>query len=106
MGANERIRIGFIGPGRRGFAAHVKTLAKLRKEGAAIELAAVCDVYKSNEDRAVEYIAAEGPKNVDLALEIGDGWLPLFMSPYRTEMYRDVIKYCVVRSGSPTIPAI
>jgi F420-dependent oxidoreductase-like protein len=37
------------------------------------------------------YIAAEGPKNVELALEIGDGWLPLFMSPYRTEMYRDVI---------------
>ena len=38
------------------------------------------------------YIAAEGPKNVELALEIGEGWLPLFMSPYRTEMYRDVIK--------------
>jgi F420-dependent oxidoreductase-like protein len=37
------------------------------------------------------YIAAEGPKNVELAVEIGDGWLPLFMSPYRTEMYRDII---------------
>ena len=37
------------------------------------------------------YIAAEGPKNVELATEIGDGWLPLFMSPYRTEMYADVL---------------
>ena len=37
------------------------------------------------------YIAAEGPKNVELATEIGDGWLPLFMSPYRTDMYRDVV---------------
>jgi F420-dependent oxidoreductase-like protein len=37
------------------------------------------------------YIAAEGPKNVELATEIADGWLPLFMSPYRTEMYRDVL---------------
>jgi F420-dependent oxidoreductase-like protein len=37
------------------------------------------------------YLAAEGPKNVALATEIADGWLPLFLSPYRTEMYRDVI---------------
>ena len=36
------------------------------------------------------YIAAEGPKNVELATEIGDGWLPLFISPYRTEIYSDV----------------
>src|SRR5690348_16179984 len=29
LGANDRIRIGFIGPGRRGFGAHVHTLARL-----------------------------------------------------------------------------
>ncbi len=54
--ANDRIRIGFIGPGGRGFGAHVKTLAKLRNEGANIELAAVCDVYSEYRDRAVEHI--------------------------------------------------
>lgn len=57
--ANERLRIGFIGPGRRGFAAHVQTLARLRKEGTPIDLVAVSDVYKINQDRAVDYIAAE-----------------------------------------------
>jgi F420-dependent oxidoreductase-like protein len=36
------------------------------------------------------YIAAEGPKNVEMACEIGDGWLPLFLSPYRMDVYKDV----------------
>ena len=36
------------------------------------------------------YIAAEGPKNVAMACEIGDGWLPLFLSPYRMHVYKDV----------------
>ena len=57
--ANERIRIGFIGPGGRGFGAHVKTLAKLRAEGANIDLVAVCEVYKAQEDKVCEYIKAE-----------------------------------------------
>ena len=29
------------------------------------------------------YLAAIGPKNVELAAEIGDGWLPIFFSPDR-----------------------
>ena len=29
------------------------------------------------------YLAAIGPKNVELAAEIADGWLPVFFSPYR-----------------------
>jgi F420-dependent oxidoreductase-like protein len=29
------------------------------------------------------YLAALGPKNVALAAEIADGWLPIFFSPYR-----------------------
>ncbi len=33
------------------------------------------------------YLAAIGPKNVALAAEIGDGWLPIFFSPHR---FRDV----------------
>ena len=31
------------------------------------------------------FLGAEGPKNVALAAEIADGWLPLYYSPYRPE---------------------
>lgn len=34
------------------------------------------------------YLAAVGPKNVELAAEIADGWLPVFFSPQRAEMFR------------------
>jgi len=37
------------------------------------------------------YIGAEGPKNVAQTLEIADGWLPIFFSPYRTEIYREAL---------------
>jgi F420-dependent oxidoreductase-like protein len=37
------------------------------------------------------YIAAEGPKNVALAAEIGDGWLPLFFSPKEDGFYRQCL---------------
>jgi F420-dependent oxidoreductase-like protein len=33
------------------------------------------------------YLAAIGPKNVALAVEIANGWLPIFFSPYR---YREI----------------
>jgi predicted dehydrogenase len=59
LGANERIRIGFIGPGGRGFGAHVKTLAQLRKDGANIDLTAVSDVYSVQQDKAADFIAQE-----------------------------------------------
>ena len=32
-------------------------------------------------------IGAEGPKNVTQTAEIADGWLPLYYSPYRQEVY-------------------
>ncbi|NBW97103.1 MAG: gfo/Idh/MocA family oxidoreductase [Planctomycetia bacterium] len=57
--ANSRLRIGFIGPGGRGFGAHVKTLAKLRSEGANIDLVAVSEVYKNQEDKVCEFIKKE-----------------------------------------------
>jgi F420-dependent oxidoreductase-like protein len=38
------------------------------------------------------YIGAEGPKNVTLAAEIGDGWLPLFTHPGKlVEMYGEAL---------------
>jgi F420-dependent oxidoreductase-like protein len=38
------------------------------------------------------YLGAEGPKNVAMATEIGDGWLPLFFSPYRADVYADSLR--------------
>jgi len=54
--ANEKLRIGFVGPGGRGFGAHVKTLTRLAEEGRPIELVAVCDVYSEHRERAVSHI--------------------------------------------------
>ena len=38
------------------------------------------------------FMGAEGPKNVALAAEIADGWLPLYYSPYRPEVYAESLK--------------
>lgn len=58
--SNERIRIGVIGPGRRGFGSHVKTLMKLRKEhGVNLDITAINDVYSVHRDRAVDFIKQE-----------------------------------------------
>ncbi len=35
------------------------------------------------------YLAAIGPKNISLAAEIAEGWLPIFFSPYQNEVFRD-----------------
>src|SRR6058998_3679933 len=35
------------------------------------------------------YLAAIGPKNVALAAEIADGWLPIFFSPERMKIHRE-----------------
>ncbi|HYZ92196.1 MAG TPA: LLM class F420-dependent oxidoreductase [Actinomycetota bacterium] len=36
------------------------------------------------------YLGAEGPRNVKMATEIADGWLPIFYSPYRNDMYKGI----------------
>ena len=38
------------------------------------------------------FLGAEGPKNVALATEIADGWVPLYYSPYRPEVYATQMK--------------
>jgi F420-dependent oxidoreductase-like protein len=43
------------------------------------------------------YLGAEGPRNVALAAEICDGWLPLFISPFRTAMFAESL--CGRRPG-------
>ena len=39
------------------------------------------------------YLGAEGPKNVALAAELCDGWIPLWYSPYREEVYADSLTH-------------
>lgn len=37
------------------------------------------------------YLGAEGPKNVALAAEIADGWIPMWFSPKSDAFYRDAL---------------
>ena len=44
-------------------------------------------------DHIPVYLGAEGPKNVALAAEICDGWIPMFLSPYRMmDQYSDAMR--------------
>jgi F420-dependent oxidoreductase-like protein len=45
------------------------------------------------------FLGAEGPKNVALAAEICDGWLPLFFSPKEDAWYRSCLGEGFARSG-------
>lgn len=45
------------------------------------------------------YLAAIGPKNVSLAAEIADGWLPIFFSPKRIDVFRSSLKEGIERAG-------
>ncbi|MFZ4812457.1 MAG: LLM class F420-dependent oxidoreductase [Ilumatobacteraceae bacterium] len=47
------------------------------------------------------YLGAEGPKNVALAAEICDGWLPLFFSPKEDAFYRRCLDEGFAASGNP-----
>ncbi|KAA1260254.1 Inositol 2-dehydrogenase [Rubripirellula obstinata] len=55
-GSNEHMRIGFIGPGGRGFGAHVKSLCKLHASGRKVELVGVAEVYKTQRDKVADHI--------------------------------------------------
>ena len=46
------------------------------------------------------YLGAEGPKNVALAAELCDGWLPLFFSPRQDTFYRQCLNEGFTRPGA------
>jgi len=50
------------------------------------------------------FLAAEGPKNVALAAEIGDGWLPMFYAPRSDGFYRDALSEGFGRAGARRTP--
>jgi F420-dependent oxidoreductase-like protein len=45
------------------------------------------------------YLAAIGPRNVALAAEIADGWIPTFYSPERAGMFREWLEEGFARAG-------
>ena len=38
------------------------------------------------------FLGAEGPKNVTMTAEIADGWIPLYYSPFRQDVYAEQLK--------------
>jgi F420-dependent oxidoreductase-like protein len=63
------------------------------------------------------YLAAIGPKNVELAAEIADGWLPIFFSPrHYDEVFRPRVEAGLARAGggkslasfdiAPSVPVV
>lgn len=42
-------------------------------------------------ERIPLYLGAEGPKNVALGVELCDGWIPMLISPYRMDIYKDAL---------------
>ncbi|MBK6795851.1 MAG: LLM class F420-dependent oxidoreductase [Acidobacteria bacterium] len=46
------------------------------------------------------YLAAIGPKNVALAAEIADGWLPIFFSPERMNVYNEWLDEGFSKAGN------
>lgn len=47
------------------------------------------------------YLAAIGPRNVALAAEIADGWIPTFFSPWRIKMFREWLDEGFRARGGP-----
>jgi len=54
-GANERLRVAFLGTGGR-CQAHISAVMNLQKENKGVEAAAVCDVFNRNRDKSADRI--------------------------------------------------
>lgn len=50
------------------------------------------------------HLAAEGPRNIALAAEIADGWLPLFYSPRMDGTFRDLLAEGFARRSAQRSP--
>jgi F420-dependent oxidoreductase-like protein len=61
-------------------------------------------IVKPLRDDIPIHLGAEGPKNVALAAEIGDGWLPIFFSPKSDPYYRECLAEGFARPGARRRP--
>jgi F420-dependent oxidoreductase-like protein len=66
-------------------------------------------------ERIPTFLAAQGPRNIALAAEIGDGWLPLYYSPHHhAELYAPCLQEGFSRRGgapaefeiAPSVPLV
>ena len=58
-GANDRVRVAFIGVGARGFGGHVRRAAQVKEMEGTVELAAVSDVYDVHRERALDFAESQ-----------------------------------------------
>ena len=73
------------GPGHlRGRALPAAAARAARVSGKPLKL-----ITRPLRDHIPIYLGAEGPKNIAMATELCDGWLPLYYSPYRPEVYAE-----------------
>jgi F420-dependent oxidoreductase-like protein len=77
----EYYRIPAVGPGSTGLGKPLRTI-----------------VHPLRADLPI-YLAAIGPKNVALAAEIADGWIPTFLSPERMDVFRPSLEDGFARAG-------
>ncbi len=49
------------------------------------------------------YLAAMGPRNVELAAEIADGWIPFLYSPERSDLFDDALREGRSRGGRDVV---
>ena len=61
-------------------------------------------IVKPLRDDIPIHLGAEGPKNVALAAEIADGWLPIFFSPKSDDYYRAALAEGFARPGARHTP--
>jgi len=45
------------------------------------------------------WLGAQGPKNIEMTAEIGDGWMPLFISPYHFDLYEEPLQRGLEKGG-------
>ena len=95
--SGEHYQIPYVGPGATGLGKPLRSILHGRPD---ISI----------------YLAAIGPKNVALAAEIADGWLPVFFSPARMAMFRTALEEGFARAAprrrsrpfdiAPTVPVV
>lgn len=81
--AGEHYRVPYDGPGATGLGTPLRLSVRARRD-------------------LPIYLAAIGPRNVALAAEIADGWLPIFYSPERApEVFRPHLEAGFTAAGDP-----
>lgn len=73
-------------------------------EGAGLGKALRSTVHPLRADLPI-HLAAEGPRNIAMAAEIADGWLPLFYSPRMDATYRALLAEGFARRSAARRPA-